>query len=181
MQLSLLPTQLFVYLTCNASFASSFVIQNRHHPSLIHSTNLPSSSSSSSALSLTPSEAISTIHDSQANVILPQIASTIPDLAIKPDFTWTPQSSVTISPQNNVATLDARDTAGPSNIAWLASLTVDSTLSSLTIFNGPLNDVPHLISKVRIVNENTMEVVVDVRPRAYGAWEMQRPDGSFPG
>jgi hypothetical protein len=77
--------------------------------------------------------------------------------------------------------LDARDAPGPANVAWLSSVTVDSKLVSLTIFNGPLTDVPHLVSRCAVLNDSTMRLTLDFRPRAYGAYEMRRPDGSYPG
>jgi len=53
-------------------------------------------------------------------------------------------------------------------------------LSSLTIFNGPLSDVPHLISRCAIRDE-MMHFFLDFRPRAYGAYDLRNPDGSYPG
>ena len=54
-------------------------------------------------------------------------------------------------------------------------------MSSLTIFNGPLNDVPHLISRCAVVNGDTLNFFLDFRPRAYGAYDQRQADGSYPG
>ena len=129
------------------------------------------------AAATTTTEAIKT---SQASTVS-KIAAAIPELETKPDFTWTEGSSaVTIAAGS--ATLDARDAPGPANVAWLSALDVPGTFSSLTIFNGPLTDVPHLVSRVYIdQGSNKIRFTVDFRPRAYGAYEMKRPDGTYPG
>lgn len=132
---------------------------------------------SSPILKATPSDAISTLDSSQATSI-ESIASKIPDLQPKPDFTWT---SGDVSVGGNSATLDARDAAGPSNIAWFAGVCVESKLTSLTIFNGPLTDVPHLVSRCAIVSDDILQFTQDFRPRSYGAYEMKREDGTYPG
>mmetsp|Transcript_111615 Transcript_111615/g.322614 ORF Transcript_111615/g.322614 Transcript_111615/m.322614 type:complete len:314 (-) Transcript_111615:34-975(-) len=106
------------------------------------------------------------------------IATAIPDLASKPDFTWDASSGIDVG--GAPVSLDARDAPGPANIAWLSSLTVPSRMSSLTIFNGPLTDVPHLVSRVYVTGD-TMHLILDFRARSYGAYEMRREDGSYPG
>jgi hypothetical protein len=73
---------------------------------------------------------------------------------------------------------DARTTPGPANIAWLASLCVDSKVTSLTIFNGPLTDVPQLVSQCVVVGDS-LQFKLEFCPRAYGAYNMRRPDGKF--
>mmetsp|Transcript_1455 Transcript_1455/g.1954 ORF Transcript_1455/g.1954 Transcript_1455/m.1954 type:complete len:343 (+) Transcript_1455:119-1147(+) len=103
------------------------------------------------------------------------IAAAIPDLAPKPDNSWTGETIAGCQ-----AKLDARDAPGPANIAWLSSLCVDTKISSLTIFNGPLTDVPHLISRCAVINDE-LSFFLDFRPRAYGAYEMIQPDGTYPG
>lgn len=118
-------------------------------------------------------DAIATLETSQA-ATLNTIASMIPDLAPKPDFTWT------ATVDGCVTTVDARDAAGPANIAWMAGLCVESKISSLTIFNGPLTDVPHLVSQC-ICRDDQLQFKLDFRPRSYGAYEMIRADGSYPG
>eukprot|EP00536_Pseudo-nitzschia_multiseries_P016097 jgi/Psemu1/44882/gm1.44882_g len=135
------------------------------------------SRSVSTRLQVTPAEAITTLSTSQENIIR-KIKSTIEDLEVKPDFTWK-GNEVTVD--SSPVTLDALDAAGPSNIAWLSALCVDSKMSSLQVFNGPLNDVPHLVSRCVIVGGDKMRLTIDFRPRAYGAYEMRRPDGSYPG
>jgi len=128
-------------------------------------------------LGATATDAISTLEQSQATSIS-SIASKIPDLQPKPDFTWT-SGDVTIG--GNSATVDARDAPGPSNIAWCSALSVESKINSLTIFNGPLTDVPHLVSRCAIVGDDVLQFTLDFRPRAYGAYEMKREDGTYPG
>jgi len=132
----------------------------------------------SSQLQATSADAIATLASSQAATIQ-KIQTTIPDLEAKPDFTWTGNDVVI---ESCPATLDARDAAGPSNVAWLSSLCVDTKMSSLQIFNGPLTDVPHLVSRCAIVGGgDKMRLTIDFRPRGYGAYEMRKPDGSYPG
>lgn len=110
---------------------------------------------------------------------LGKIASAIPDLAPKPDLSW-PLGSETIG--GHEAVLEGHDAPGPANVAWISSLTVDARLSGLTIFNGPLNDVPHLVSRCTIDESgSTMTYELDFRPRAYGAYELVDADGNYPG
>jgi hypothetical protein len=132
-------------------------------------------------LDLSVADAISRLDASQKTTV-DKISSAVPDLVSKP--LWT--SNVEGYP----VTLDSRDAPGPSNIAWLSNLCIDSKLSSLTIFNGPLTNVPHLLSRCAIVvNENsnsnnqedTLFFMLDFRPRAYGAYELKQPDGTYPG
>jgi hypothetical protein len=130
-----------------------------------------------SSLGATAAEAIASLEASQVASVN-SIAAIISDLAVKPDCTWAP-GSVSIS--GCPASLDARDAPGPANIAWLSSLCVASKQSSLTIFNGPLTDVPHLLSRCAVVGDTSLSFALDFRPRAYGAYEMRQPDGSYPG
>jgi hypothetical protein len=132
---------------------------------------------SSSGLGATAVDAISSLASSQAASI-DSIAAAIPDLAAKPDFTWNSGDGITM--EGCTTTLDARDAAGPANIAWLSSCAVESKISSLTIFNGPLSDVPHFVSRCAVVGDS-LRFTLDFRPRGYGAYEMKRPDGSYPG
>jgi hypothetical protein len=131
----------------------------------------PVTSSSSGA----GGDPIAVLSASQATSVA-SIAQSIPDLAQKPDLSWDGGVSIGGFP----TTLDARDAPGPANVAWLASVCVPSKLSSLTIFNGPLTDVPHLISRCCVIN-GMLRLDLDFRPRAYGAYDMVRPDGSYPG
>lgn len=128
-------------------------------------------------LGATATDAIAQLESSQAATVM-SIAAAIPDLAPKPGYTWAAGSGVSIG--GSMATLDARDAPGPANIAWLSSLCVADRLSSLTIFNGPLTNVPHLVSQCAIKGDS-LTFTLDFRPRAYGAYEMRRPDGSYPG
>lgn len=126
-----------------------------------------SSKTSSSYLQATAADAIASLDASQAATVN-KIASSIPDLAPKPELSWTDEPIAGIPTK-----IDARDAPGSANIAWLASVCVPSKMSSLTIFNGPLTDVPHLLSRC-IINENTNSITfaLDFRPRAYGAYEL---------
>ena len=133
--------------------------------------------SASTTLQATPTEAVASFSSSQTASVQ-KIQAAIPDLEAKPDFTWTGND---VMVDSCPATLDARDAAGPSNIAWLSSLCVDNKMSSLQIFNGPLNDVPHLVSRCVVVGADKLRLTIDFRPRAYGAYEMRKPDGSYPG
>lgn len=128
-------------------------------------------------LKATPADAIATMAASQAATI-EKIQTTIPDLESKPDFTW---KGTDVVVDSSAATLDARDAAGPANVAWLSSLCLDTKMVSLQIFNGPLDDVPHLVSRCVVVGGDNLRLTIDFRPRAYGAYEMRRPDGSYPG
>lgn len=133
-----------------------------------HSTHL--------GATISASEAVDILHKSQTNTVS-KIASQIPDLTPKPDLSW---SDATVN--GNLSSLDGRDAPGPSNIAWFASVQVANQLSSLTIFNGPLTIVPHLLSRCIVNgNENTMNFVLDFRPRSYGAYEMKDANGNYPG
>lgn len=126
------------------------------------------------------SSAITAMATSQSN-ILSQIANSIPDLAPKPDLSYDAASS-SFAVRGRPVSLDARDAPGPANIAWLSSLCIEDTLSSLTIFNGPLTDVPHLISRCAVVeNTDSMHFFLDFRPRAYGAYDLRDSDGTYPG
>lgn len=126
-------------------------------------------------LALTPSEAIAALDTSQANSVN-KIVSSIPDLESKPDLSWSGASV-----NGNPANLDGKDAPGPANIAWLANLSVANKMSSLTVFNGPLTDVPHLLSRCIVNDDNTMSFALDFRPRANGAYEMKDAEGNYPG
>jgi len=108
-----------------------------------------------------------------------KIAASIPDLEFKTDLSWDASAGIAIG--GNPATLDGRDAPGPTNIAWCANVNVANKMSSLTIFNGPLTDVPHLLSRCIMNDDNTMSLVLDFRPRAYGAYEMKDAAGNYPG
>jgi len=55
-------------------------------------------------------------------------------------------------------------------------------MSSLTIFNGPLTDVPHLISRCAVSDDgSSLSFFLDFRPRAYGAYDLRDEDGNYPG
>ncbi|CAJ1966165.1 unnamed protein product [Cylindrotheca closterium] len=120
-------------------------------------------------------DAITTLETSQAASVA-KIQAGIPDLAVKPDFTIAESLST-----SEAITIDAFDAAGPANVAWIASVSVSDKMSSLTIFNGPLTDVPHLVSRCSVVPGGSLHWKLDFRPRDYGAYEMRKEDGSYPG
>uniref|UniRef100_A0A7S2R3Z5 Uncharacterized protein n=1 Tax=Eucampia antarctica TaxID=49252 RepID=A0A7S2R3Z5_9STRA len=152
-------------LSCNSSHA--FV------------TSLHSSQGRSLGLFATPSsDAISTLDASQ-KMSVSSIISAIPELAHKPDLSWN-DGAAQIA--NFPATLAAYDAPGKGNVAWMCDLCVSSTVSSLTIFNGPLTTVPHLLSRCCVLNNgNDLSFDLDLRPRAYGAYEMVDAAGNYPG
>ena len=121
--------------------------------------------------------AIATLSASQAASV-DKIASAIgPDLERKPDLSWTAGSV-----DGSTATIDGREAPGANgNVAWLANVQVEGKMSSLTIFNGPLTDVPHLLSRAVILRGESIRFTLDFRPRAYGAYEMRDADGNYPG
>ena len=106
------------------------------------------------------------------------IAAAIPSLEVKPDLSWQSGEVIGTSP----CTLDARDAPGPANVAWLANVQIPGLLSSLTIFNGPLTDIPHLLSRCYYnAAQNTIQLALDFQPRAYGAYETIDAHGNYPG
>mmetsp|Transcript_8911 Transcript_8911/g.17762 ORF Transcript_8911/g.17762 Transcript_8911/m.17762 type:complete len:392 (-) Transcript_8911:443-1618(-) len=121
--------------------------------------------------------AISAMETSQTKTV-GDIASAIPDLAPKPDQSYAKNDGFTA--MGNAVSLQASDAPGPANVAWISDLSVDGALSSLTIFNGPLSDVPHLIQRC-FINEGMLHFFLDVRPRAYGAHDLRDADGNYPG
>ncbi|CAB9503926.1 expressed unknown protein [Seminavis robusta] len=133
----------------------------------------PAMQASTSAASA--GDPIATLEASQKATV-DAIAAAIPDLVAKPDLSFTGETIA-----GSAAALDGRDAVGNSNVAWLASLTVANKESSLTIFNGPLTNVPHLLSRCCLVGGDAMQFVLDFRPRAYGAYEMKDAQGNYPG
>lgn len=119
-------------------------------------------------------DVIATLEASQAASVA-KIQAGIPDLAVKPDFTISESLST-----SEAITIDAFDAAGPANVAWIASVSVSDKMSSLTIFNGPLTDVPHLVSRCSVV-PGGLHWKLDLRPRCYGAYDLRKEDGSYPG
>ncbi|KAL3904132.1 MAG: hypothetical protein SGARI_005059, partial [Bacillariaceae sp.] len=111
-----------------------------------------------------------------------RIAAAIgPDLVSKDDACWTSADAHTVA--GNPATIDGREAPGANgNVAWLANTEVQDKLASLTIFNGPLTDVPHLLSQVSVTSDGSkLRFTLDFRPRAYGAYEKRNADGTYPG
>ena len=121
--------------------------------------------------------AITAMETSQTKTV-GHIAAAIPDLAPKPDQSYAKNDGFIA--MGNAVSLQASDAPGPANVAWISDLSVDGALSSLTIFNGPLSDVPHLIQRC-FINEGMLHFFLDVRPRAYGAHDLRDADGNYPG
>eukprot|EP00984_Skeletonema_dohrnii_P026353 scaffold15695_cov77-Skeletonema_dohrnii-CCMP3373.AAC.2 len=121
--------------------------------------------------------AITAMETSQTKTV-GDIAAAIPDLAPKPDQSYAKNDGFTA--MDKAVSLQASDAPGPANVAWISDLSVDGALSSLTIFNGPLSDVPHLIQRC-FINEGMLHFFLDVRPRAYGAHDLRDADGNYPG
>ena len=89
-------------------------------------------------------QAWATIAASQADTIQ-TIQSAIPYLRGKPDASWGAADDVSLT--GSRISLEAFDAPGPANVAWMSALSVEGIMNSLTIFNGPLTDVPHFISR----------------------------------
>jgi len=131
------------------------------------------------SLQASATEATSAFAASQAETIA-AIQTAIPELSEKLDASWAAGAGETVA--GAAATLAAFDAPGPPNVAWVSSLAVEGKLSALTIFNGPLTDVPHVCSRVAITEGGTeLALFMDWRPRAYGAYETRNEDGSYPG
>jgi len=78
-------------------------------------------------------------------------------------------------------TITAYEAPGKANVAWCSSLNVAGTalsMSSLTIWCGPLMDVPHLVSRT-VVTDSSCDLYIDFRPRAYAAYETRQDDGGY--
>ena len=76
---------------------------------------------------------IAALEASQLQMVT-NIASAIPDLALKPNQSYGPATS-DFTVVGNAVKLDASDAPGPDNIAWLFDLCINHTLTSLTIYN----------------------------------------------
>ncbi|KAL3827405.1 hypothetical protein ACHAXA_003139, partial [Cyclostephanos tholiformis] len=160
------------------------------------STAKKEASSSSSASSIPAASvlvdikattAIASLESSQTLTVA-KIALSIPDLALKPDACYDLSSSDLVIGSSTIK-LRAFDAPGPANAAWLSDLCVDSRLSSLTIYIGPLTNVPHLISRCSMTTggggggaTDNLSLFIDFRLRSYGAYEMRNPiSGEYPG
>ena len=139
--------------------------------------DVPAAAPSTPPAGVDATSAIASMETSQSKTV-GDIAASIPDLAPKPDQSYNRSDGFTA--MGNAVSLQASDAPGPANIAWISDLCVDGAMSSLTIFNGPLNDVPHLIS-ICFINEGMLNFLLDVRPRAYGAYDLRDADGNYPG
>jgi hypothetical protein len=119
---------------------------------------------------------IDVLHQSQS-LTIQEITSSIPALNVLSDLSG--DIGIGISGAQ-VKGYDAPGSDG--NVAWMASVYVPNKLSSLTIFNGPLTNVPHLVSKCCVVDDGKlMSFTLDFRPRAYGAYEKRDANGNYPG
>jgi hypothetical protein len=136
----------------------------------------PSYSSSTSS-SLDANDPIAVLATSQSTSVR-EILQSIPDLALKPSLSWE-RGSVLIA--GCPASLAAYDAPGSANVAWLADVHVAGKMSSFTLFNGPLTHVPHILSRC-IMDGTMLHLTIDIRPRAYGAYEKKDPvTGNYPG
>jgi len=131
--------------------------------------------SASSVTAVAGGDPIETLSLSQQAVV-DRIVEAMPDLELKPDFCFEKQPMA-----GSTASIEARDAPGASNVAWFSNLCVDGKISSLTIFNGPLTDVPHILSRCCMTETGELELVLDARPRAYGAYETVNEEGVYPG
>lgn len=154
-------------ISLRSSLLASFALTATHIHAFTPSSLSYNRGQSHVVLQVTAADAISSLDLSQTNTVN-KIATSIPDLEAKPSLSWVNE------PINGQPTkLDARDAPGPANIAWLGSVCVPNQASSLTIFNGPLTNVPHLLSRCTVSEStNTMTFALDFRPRAYGAYEI---------
>ena len=107
-----------------------------------------------------------------------EITGSIDDLTLETDEVSTSASGFTVD--GKTVTLQGGEAPGASNVAWLSDLSVEDRLSSLTVFNGPLTDVPHLVSRAAIKDGKAI-FFLDVRPRGYGAYDLRDKDGNYPG
>ena len=129
------------------------------------------------ALAASAADAFEAFERGQAATVA-AVLTAIPDLGAKTDQSWLSEDKVTIA--GKPALLGAYDAPGPANVAWISALGVESALSSLTVFNGPLTDVPHLVSRA-VLTEDAIDLLIDWRPRAYLAYETRDPEtGEFP-
>lgn len=151
----------------------SFSISNRINNNRIQKVKVLTSST----LRATAESAIETLEQSQTNTVN-IISSSLPALKNKPDLSWPVGFTVAGCP----AKLNGFEAPGvEGNVAWMADVCLKSKMSSLTIFNGPLTNVPHLVSRCCILNDSKLWFTLDFRPRAYGAYEKRDNDGNYPG
>jgi hypothetical protein len=128
---------------------------------------------------ITAQEAIARMDTSQAESVK-TIESAMPGLLKRPDLSWTAAENVLIA--GCLATLDGREAPGADgNVAWMSNLCVASKISALTIFNGPLTTVPHLVSSCAVISPTQLTWTLDFRPRGYGAYELRDAEGNYPG
>ena len=150
-------------------FTESFVVGGR----------LATSKPQTSSLSATPADAIATLAASQSASV-DRIAAAMPGLTPNTELSWSAMDGVTVG--GAPASLDGRECPGADgNVAWLSNLCVQGRLSGLTIFNGPLTNVPHLLSTCVIFGTDQIGFILDFRPRAYGAYEKRDEQGNYPG
>jgi hypothetical protein len=115
------------------------------------------------------------ILDQSQSITIQEITSSIPSLTVRSDLS----GDIGVGGGGQITGYEAPGADG--NVAWMASVYIPNKLSSLTIFNGPLTNVPHLVSKCCVVNDNTISFTLDFRPRGYGAYEKRDSDGNYPG
>ena len=105
-----------------------------------------------------------------------QLVQAIPSLKVRPDF-----STDGICYGGRINGYEAPGVEG--NVAWMSSVYLPDKVSSLTIFNGPLTNVPHLVSRCCIRGDDAQNIyfTLDFSPRAYGAYEKRDAEGNYPG
>lgn len=123
------------------------------------------------------SAAFASFAASQSKVV-GDITGSIDDLTLETDEVSTSESGFAVD--GKTVRLQGGEAPGGSNIAWLSDLSVEDRLSSLTVFNGPLTDVPHLVSRAAI-KDGKVNFFLDIRPRAYGAYDLRDKEGNYPG
>lgn len=157
-------------LAANVAFAGAF--------SPLSAPLARTPSNSCVLLRATADSAIADLASAQAASVDKIAAAIGPDLECKPELSW-----ATGTVAGSAATIDGREAPGANgNVAWLANACVASKTSSLTIFNGPLTDVPHLLSRASVSSGGShLRFTLDFRPRAYGAYELVNADGTYPG
>lgn len=79
------------------------------------------------------------------------------------------------------ASLTSYEAPGSPNVAWCSDLRLagDTTIASLTVWCGPLKDVPHLVART-VLTEDAVSSYVDFRPRADVGYATVLEDGTFP-
>jgi hypothetical protein len=132
----------------------------RRHPSLAGAT-------------VSTVDAMEQLDQSQQNDII-HLLSTVPSITKRNDLSWADNVD-----QSSCIGYDAPGSHG--NIAWMSSLYVPNTVSSFTIYNGPLTYIPHILSRCNVIDDHIIELTLDYIPRSYGAYDQRDEHGNYPG